>query len=677
MKNIFVSILGTQAFGTLNAWLSLRESYPPEKSYLLYNARTENGAVQVKEYADRFAPGRNELISVNINNPAKNDYAPDIVARLAAEAAERGERTVFNLNGGLNYLIALCMLKLSPYKPLLINSATNSALYLDTADGSIIPGARPPELPIETVLRTQGVNYEIKQGRPEFVSQALARGLKIPANSLENVVIHEKGSPARGLCFDLLWNPGNNTISHLIAPKSAKADDKALRRARAIANFVANRDKTNDSFDHNIYVVCQHPNFAEHLKRESLHKLETATIEPTALANPSGLAAKMFYATVDNWLKRKSPSGLSSVPQPPEASAIDELDDGALVVCLGTLPASTLTAIASHRPKRLILCYDFSVKAIKENIVAPLKDFVKKLGVERIDEANFAVDGNYPDRILPPAKTGARVNVNITPGSKPQGAALTLWARERGYTVWTLNTGAGRCEPIYNPLNLLPIPIRGVEPIDELKVSGKIFKEEGRTPESVLKKTPAWGDMPDFMLTALKEGKDAKFLKEPLKNKFGELKRGRNAGEWIFVSPRGSVCIPARGGYWFEDVAGLCLRRLDFRGMRIGARIKDPRREDGHLAEIDILGVLDNNPVLVSCKYRKSQEREKTTQDAKDTENTANLINRFALPVLVSLNQPQWEIFSRVLIIGWKELCQPDLLRRLIKDFARSKQTTL
>lgn len=667
MKTVFISMLGTQAFGALNPLLSLAESEPPERAFFLYNGRTRAAAERIKACAEKAGLGSIELIEADLFNPEAKNHAVPIVENIAREASANGERVVFNVNGGLNFVIVQCALALEPFKPIFLNVSTYRALVYDAETGETRAGNMPRPLPVEDVLDIQGISREQAPGSSRLMKECRDLKSPIPENSLENAAIGAQ-------LFDLLWNPGNNTVSCL-AEINDPGPPGNLDKAREICAWAVNREKSGDAFDREIYVVTNSARYYEHIRRESENKISVACRQ---------IEKGGVYEKIGKWLARKVEAGESTAPKPPRKTRLEPLGDNTLVVCLGKQRESTLSPIASHKPDRLVLCYQFAKNSGLPRMARLVEESAKKTGVSRVDHVELGVDGGFCDLVLPEAVEGATVHVNITPGTKAQAVMLALWAQKRGHTIWSLNKEKKTCEPIYNPKGIEPIPLVAAPPLAGLTVMGKDFVEEGEEAAEAEQKNPFLGDMLDFMRQALEKGVDEKIFKNPLKLPAGELKY-EAPHTWRFASQSGVRILNTMDGEWFERLVCVAFARAgadcSISRIRVAHESGDGGKvnRDGSapfLQDFDVVAVMGPNTVMISCKSYIRPDREKMKAAALEAAQVAHNFGRMALPSLAYLSWPEHEIFEGVLVIGRNELCRPDVLRRLVEDFARSKQTS-
>lgn len=187
----FVSVVGTQAMGTLQPWLAAFQQFGAMPACLLYTGRTAEVARRLSEYARQNGMGEAELIAVS-KSLAGEDSAPAVIGRLAAKAAENGSRLLFNVEGGLNFLIAACALALKDTDAIFIQASRNRIVISDPLGNEAEEWGMPPMLPLATILELQGVQYTASDP-PE--NRLLARckdlQIKLPSNHIRNITIAE------------------------------------------------------------------------------------------------------------------------------------------------------------------------------------------------------------------------------------------------------------------------------------------------------------------------------------------------------------------------------------------------------------------------------------------------------------------------------------------------------
>lgn len=676
----------------MNAWLALEAMDPPARVCLCPTKRTMNLAERIAAYAREKGLAPCEIREIE-NGPTQNVSL--LMRQLGEEAKAAALRVVFNVNGGLNYLIAQCVLDLLPYDPVLIYPASKRTLLYKPENGwNPEAGKMPRGLPIEDVLALQEVEWRHK-GKSEFLSIMDHMGLKYPANCLRDVEI-------RGQTFDLVWNTGNNVLSFFawcpLPPQINGHND--LIPARKLANWAATRDQSDDLFDRNVLVLTDHTDYQERLERESANKLVAVNIAPkaredeTADPRPSlfqgGLASQKprpdkwtnAKKQLEKWINYKPPKEESSVPKRPSQAQLDPLEDGTLVVALGNSPDSTLVAIASHKPKRLVLCYQQSLRDIQA--MAKVIDGLKgDLGIERVDHVNLEVEGAYCDLLLPEARAGAKIDVNITPGSKAQTAFLTIWAHEKGHTVWSIDNGRRACVPLDNPHNLEPVPVGKVDPLTDLKVLRKNLAEAVCTIEDI-KKNSFFPELLAFLRDALASGQADKVLAEAFSLNDRTLEAYIPASrELVFIWKGGQQRIKWNDGLWFEMFTALALHEAGCSDCL--ARVRpdwiekrtDKNGQKPFFQDLDVLANFAGNKLVVSCKAHSRWARAKMMDEAHEAKITAQNLHRFALPVLVTFLQEEPEYINGTLVVGWRHICQPELISQQLSEHARMKRTTV
>lgn len=666
MSEIFLSLVGTQILGTLQPWLAFFTTYGAAPAYLLPTGKTAKVAQRLADYAQKHGMGETAILPVPDALDAHGN-APQLAADIASKAASQKRRVCFNLDGGLNYMIAASALALQPFQPLLIQAGTSRVLIYDTRDESCSILPMPQPLPPLEILNLQAVPHTISSLSTPLIEECARENIGMPANALKNVTIG-------GIEFDLVWTGADNRLNFLVDCRFCETDDAkvCLAKARDLAQWATDRSRGGQLYDRKIFALTNLRKHEGHIREESGGKVIVVNIGADNPQKPD------FKSQIEQWLGRRPPAQANNLTAPQQNDS-RPLEDAALVTCVGTNLASTIAAICAHRPKRLVLCHTGKNDLVGKHarrIVSHARD----LGIEFAELATLSIEGLYTDLSLPQAATGVRVQVNISPGAKGQGAMLALWAKKNGFSVWSLDN-RGNAVPIFNPHEEKPLPTQLCDPALYFRLCGWEPLEDG-VPAEELQKDPMLNDLLDFMRKALKS-EDARLLM--LKNLvIGNDYLKKANGKWKL----GNNCriheIKLDKGLWFEHLAAVALTNAGARHVR--ARLRLPwagnayRRPDSegqipHRLDLDVVGVIDGNFVLISCK---SNPYDSLPMQAAATEaqNTGQNLGRFCLRLLADMRAPKARLYNdKVMIIGWRELCQPEVLRELLRELAQTQTT--
>lgn len=686
----FVSIMGTQIMGTLQPFMALVREQGPTAAKVFYTSKTQTLAEKARKFIEEKGLGSCEISPVSTTLTGDN-AAPIVLEKVAAELTREGKRICFNTDGGMNFLLAACVMALEKYKPAFITAMEDRiALYeMDhNGAGEVFRILEMPEgLKIDEFLSLQGVKFEVdKSGKTSPLNTLLReKKIKRPANSLENVTISD-------FEFDLIWNLPNNRLCVLkdlrVRPDTLKQE--IIERERKYGRWSKDRQLCGQIFDKNVYALVDGFESAERVESASQKKIRT--VEKADIHNPryglSAILGSSFTKIGKMLLKEPAPTQL--LP----------MRDGTLVCSVGTNLESTLLCLQTHKPRHLLLCYTKGQEPVA-TYARRIKECAKEFGLESVTLAPVALDGAFLEKCLPEAEPGAHIMVNITPGTKPQTVMLTLWALKNGYALYS----------IYNLENkAVLLAGEGEEPTTELCPGGLYWKildkRIGKSQCGIdeLEKKESWmGPLAEFMLAADKAGKAAllmdssiPYLKigsdELISLGYGKWKLHKNGKTWKFKGTKGS---------WFEKLCAYAMKREGIKHVTLNLKelwseksekkFRDymAKRDKGiapseemHKLEVDVVGSLNNSYVLLSCKSdpQKAQSQEQIDKTinaaALEAKSTAFNFGRFAHAILAHRTHPKDIDPSLARVIDWRVICEPGKLRAVLEELRDSKSQT-
>lgn len=696
----FVSIVGTQIMGTLQPWLSLVKKYGPDEAVLLYTTG-KRGTAGIAEKLSSLAQAHNlgpvELLSVDYGLDSENS-APAIVEQIAREAT--GKQICFNLDGGMNYLISACVLRIDSYKPLLIQSSLWRCVAYDFATDTFSKLKLPEAFTVAEILNLQGVTWQQVDANPDVaVDMPLLQICKkykfpLPKHYLENVRIDD-------IVFDLVWNPGNNRLRFLKDWRFRVEKENYLEKVRDFAHWGTDRNRSGQMFDKQIYVLTIDDQISDRLINESDHQLIVEKVE--AYQDKRAFPYDDIKQTLQDWFMQKTTGGKDEIMKPPATRNSDELQNNTLVVCMGTNLEPTLLAICSHKPKYVLLCHTPPKK--DDNIVCEyvkrFQELAPQLGVS-ITPVRLDIDGCFAEQALPRVPDGAELDVavNVSPGSKGQGAMLALWAKRHGFRVWSLNTGKSCCSELYPTMDAKPLPFELCDPALCFRLHGIELLNAGQDEKSLTDDRPVMDAILEFMSMAIAAGKDNELFKPKGKVQIGKAELIDTGYGFRFRNGKIDYKFESKGK-WLEKLMAVALLRAGAAHVRMNLAtrwrediedktISDKKLlETPHRTEIDVVGAIDGNFVLVSCKsYRNGEQGKEQNKAGKNIDemvkdaaaeirNVGASMGRFALRMLVHMhcNKAEPAESGRVMVLGWRDICQPEELRERIKQL-RSLQST-
>lgn len=693
-KFVFVSVLGTQLLGTLQPLMAFVELEGPVKSFFLLTSKLQPRAEALRDFVAAHGLGCAETIPCAAS-PQAPDYAPALIGKIAADAAQLNQRVCLNVDGGLNYLIAAIVPILEPYKPLYIQTSRDRAVILDCASGVWSRRPLPKALPVSELLELQGVTAtpagEMHKDRcvdMPFRKYAREQGISLPDNSLADVEIG-------GVVFDLVWNPGNNRL-HFFKDWRFRIDDdkERLARERELAKWSKDRTRCGDIHDKSVTVLVWNAKSEQRLLENSGGKITVVNIA-------KGVNSGSDAEKLKNVLKVKLPRVRNAEWEEPEQAEFAPMQDNTLVTAIGDNFITTFLAIASHKPDHVILCHDFTNPDIVR-VAKRLAEYAPLLGLKSVRLANLPIEGVHAARHLPEAaEPGARISVNITPGSKGQTMALSRWAHENGYATWSIYNAKRVCAALEPAPDRPDIPLDLWDPALVLKLLGREILDEG-TDQARQENPEALDALLAFMRKLVSAGLD---INDAFANGYlraGEdslKKKGENHLQLAFRGNKHGFRMPRSG--LFEQ---LCARALANAGAtHIRANLKLPWDEeiekalppkyfDGgrpHSWEVDVLAVFRGDLINLSAKSypllpkakrdavikEKGGRMDSLEEACAEACNTGAYLGTFALSLVSDLGASKSPLEQKTTVVGWRELCQPEILADYIASLSRRKGT--
>lgn len=362
-----------------------------------------------------------------------------------------------------------------------------------------------------------------------------------------------------------------------------------------------------------------------------------------------------------------------------------------LVVALGTDPAPTFSAIASHRLPNLFLCHttDEGMRTRAEKLRdmierGELFPHVKNVCLVPSDHA-----GGMLMRNLEAAEDARNVQVNITPGTKGQAAFLALWGKRHGFSVWSIHDGMALLDGPEGEKEL--IPAQSYDPVQllELKYDEPVDCEPPLNKEQIV----FYDLLLDHMRGCAAKGKawglavNSRLPVRQSQTSSGIVLAHSGKGKWSITSPSARVFQFATiRGTWFERLSARALVRAGAEHVHTSVSLPWPFKlqtkleekyqdADGkqHRIEMDILCTWKTRLVLVSCK---AGNRDALSQTALEARAMAGSVARFTTPIVCSLNVDEFCLENKVACLGWRELFDPGRLADVLDKACGLKRST-
>lgn len=667
MSSVFISLVGTQVMGTLQPWLAVAEKDRDMAVYLLATPAVRPLADKLRDYAATHALG--EVCVLDIPDSLDAPGACAEQARALAEAAEKmGKRVIFNLNGGQNYMIVACVLALALFDIHLVQASAWRVVLSGSESSCILP--LPAPLPPADLLALQEVAWEPVSLTEWNVPQFCERGeLDLPQHALCGVRID-------GVLFDVVWNPGTNRLCFLVNCMYPPNDGEQRKATeRNIAHWASARGRSAHLYDRQVFALVQNDMSEERLKNEAAGKLDVLNVQ--GWRNNSQVLrtelGKLFR-------KAPLPSGVLSEPKP---TAFRPLPDNTLIVCMGTNVVPTLVAIATHKPDHVVLCYTKGNKGRVESYAGKLQELAPDMGIS-LTLVPVNAEGLFLERLLPEPAANARVHVNITPGTKGQGAMLALWAMRHNAAVWSLDNRRRTAEPLHAPRGESSRPLLIGDPTHCFQVTGQRIKDPGNDVGALASHMPFLDELLKFMRQAEEEGRGNELLCGSLRIGTAELARVDRKC-WELRLPGKAHSFSLEGGEWFERLTAVAFFRAGAHIVRQRVRIawtentehrveaKHPEADVVFRLDIDVAGAWGPDMFLVSCKSNPYGPVEPAAVEAA---HTGTSLGRFSLRFLAHMgcNRPFLHA-GGAMVLGWRELCRPEALRAAFENLRRAQST--
>ena len=665
MANIFVSIVGTQIMGTAHPRSVFLKSNPNGKTILLATSKTMESALRLKQEAENSSEGEVYILSIPMTTGCP-DSASAVCVKIAEKAKAEGVRMFFNVDGGMNYLIADCVMALAPYDAVLLQSSEMRTLAFDTKSGLVerLPDAEL--LSVQSIFALQGVQWERAQNAGELAQFCKRGNIQLPASCEENVVID-------GQHFDFVWTSGGNRLYFMKDLRRLPGDSKErLSIERALTHWATDRTRSAQLYDRKVYAIVQDEKSAYRLFTESCGKIEAFNVagwwdDASKLREPLIKVFGRQAATKEHAEQLKAPAQTKEAP----------LEDGTLIVSVGTNIVPTLVALRSHKPRHAVLCCSKQLEGHAERI----RDAAAEFDLESVRIVRVAVEGSYLEKLLPALADGAKVSINITPGTKGHGAMLAYWGYKHGCSVWSIDNRNGLCTPLYAPHEEQPIEAVPCDMETRFRVEGVELLQPGDFPHDELE---LYRGLLEFMRASIAERKDKDVFQKDVSAGGKTLKcvsRGQRL--WSFESGESSYTLDLNNGEWVEKLAAVALDEAGFSDVRYRVQFRWPEEVEKKIKkkydsgwqslDLDTIGSRKNHIVVISCKSFGNNKAVAATEIA----STGERLGRFALRMLLHLGVDEPDIHEgKVMVFGWRTLCQKTEFLNLVDNLHSFLRTT-
>jgi hypothetical protein len=520
-------------------------------------------------------------------------------------------------------------------------------------------------LPTQKYLELQKIDYRIEPDPPWDLKRLCHEArVPLPEGAMFNVSLG-------GNRVDCVWSSGGSMMRFLlISPDKNIGGAEALANARNIETLASTKWWTNGLFSRRIFVLEGLARIVDRYEYEvpGLVKSYRVDWEPSHLTQSAKESLSEIFSPPKNHqvhpqIKRQ-PLDLAPVPT--------------LITAMGRMSDATLLAIVSHKMPQVVLVYTPEDEWVA-HMVKVYQDKAKDLGLQRV----LLVPSDYTaanvHAHLPPdlAKYAA---VNITPGTKPQGLALGLWAKNHGVPSWAIDRDVIR----RLDQNAQTIRVRGLS----VKTRLDFTLETRVTDYGWGKHSPDWPqDLPyrkllKFMNLAVEKKLTHRLHHETLEicgHRLECLDPVENSWRFSWApddsSPAGSLDL--KGGFWYERLTAKAVDALNRVGpivwdVSCGVEVSIPGYSR-HLTERDVLAANSRAQLfMISCKTSSKLKGGDLKKVLLELEAMAKTMGRFVIPVLCHMGLEPPKSAGEAMVIGWPTLCQPKELLRALTAAAKN-----
>ncbi|MDO5537587.1 MAG: hypothetical protein Q4F72_08675, partial [Desulfovibrionaceae bacterium] len=533
------------------------------------------------------------------------------------------------------------------------------------------------------LLSLQDVSCQPRNTPPEqrkFEKRCRFAGQPLPDHCVLDVLVG--GQP-----FDVVWNMGANRIGMLaymdtpLAVQTARPGDARNERIRSLAGWAASRERSGHLYDRRVYCATSYPATIEQLKA-----LESGKITILNLQEDGWDRLRDIFAA-----PRKTPSHPYRRTRP----AAVAVPDDSLVVTLGLDPVSTLVAVETHKKPHVVLCHTTRPDFMPE-MAGRVRDWLLGHGTQSVQLVPCDITGcDLPEALGCPEHPDTVV-VSPTPGTKPQGAFLAHWGRERGCQIWGMEPGAGVAHLLRasGDTPLEQMPILAPDPLFILQAKGVDARSSFDAPDENRDQLTARQDaLLDFMRAVcdVPEKADLLFRETvrmdslPGSPELACEQTGK-AFFWVFTQKGlAPYRILRSNGEWLERLAARAFERAGAQVVHSRVRVAYSEEQSArimekyssgtqpHALDVDIIGSWGQSSFFVSCKAVMDPLAARVYVEA---ENLHTWTGRFTLGLVCHLGCKKPGIREGVAldrttgrerpyeagVIGWRDLCRPEAL---------------
>jgi hypothetical protein len=519
--------------------------------------------------------------------------------------------------------------------------------------------AMKASLPLKKSLELQKIEYSFDPNPPWDLKRLCHEAhIPLPEGALFNVILG-------GNRVDCVWSAEGSLMSFLLVVPNRHLDGpEALANARHVETLASTKWWTNGLFSRRVFVL------------EGLsYNVDRYNYEVPGLVRSYRVDWRDSHLTEsarESLLEIFSPHKGNPLPAF-KRPKLDILQVPTLVTAMGRMSDATLLAIVSHKRPQVALIYTPEDEWVS-HMAKVYQDKASELGLKRVilvptDYTGANVHAHLPSELAPLSA------VNVTPGTKPHGVALGLWALNHNIPAWAIDREVIRRLDQEGQA----IPVKGLT----IKAKLDFTLETQVTDYGWGRHSADWdGDdfyreMFRFMRLALGHGKAERFHRECLELEGYRFERlGPASLDWAFTwpsSPSGKGGHrKLAGGFWYEKLTAKAVDSLNSLGharwdVSCGVEVSIPGNAR-YLTERDVLATNSRAQIfMISCKTSGKKKGHVLRAYLDEVEAMAKTLGRFVMPVLCDMTTvPPW-ISGDALVIGWTTLCRPKELSKALE----------
>lgn len=699
LKNIeFISILGLQAFGTLNPLLSLiATDHQVSKVKFFATEKTKTIAERMKSWCienlNNISP---EVIDITEQNCAEK------VQEAVFDKIADGEVCVFNANGAKNSMLARAISSIQELMPLpmIIGSMDDKTFLVDPTYKTLENPQileEPQELSCSDILKIQGVEWKQETADKQFEALVGACSYKqspvaIPKNSLKHVSINN-------LLFDFAWNVGNNRIGFVRYLPHEPDGSKRLTRDRSYVDLANGKARIGNLYDREIHLISTTTFTTDQMLHGDNGKLKIYDLSSLQKEKEGKSWSQLLNEVVNEVAAKIFAPKKISKPQQFNIKLRKpiEMKNDSLIVILGTDISATLVAVKSHKMKHLVLLHT-------KNLIQQAQKFANECAKQQMIESyqlvECTIDGADIIRSFPDSLTSSNVAIDATPGTKTQTVFLSLLGKKLNIPVYYFDQPNKSI--VDTQEQCAPLKMENIDPLIYwlLKKDGSSFTTED---ECLSPRPNPYTKLLSF-LRICRDNKHPKFGSIlPCKGKVEcngytlELRKSDTSKymDMVLTDPnKEETLISTKKNEWLELLAAEAFTEVGAKNVharfrvygseewRIQAQIaKDFNKafdyndendddDEPHLIDIDVIGEYKGSLFVIECKSGKKI----TLQEAATSiSSIAKATGRFTIALLCALkckNRTKTKTDANVTVetFGEKELCDPNAILKILDD---------